>query len=521
VLFHSPVFLFVFLPITLAAYLLFERHAAAGVSIGFLALASLFFYSWWNPLYLPLLVGSIAVNFAVGRLISPDSSLRCRRGLLCFGVIANLCLLGIFKYADFVVRSLDWFGNLRIPELGIVLPLAISFFTFQQIAFLVDSYQGKAPERSFAAYCLFITFFPHLIAGPIVHHREMMPQFASLIAGRRRSPDQIWHDLAVGLAMFTIGLVKKVMFADQFGIWADNAFRAADAGANLSFIEAWLGTASFALQIYLDFSGYSDMALGLARLFGVKLPLNFASPYKATSIIEFWRRWHMTLSRFLRDYLYFPLGGNRRGVVRQQCNIMVVMLLGGLWHGAAWTFVVWGGLHGLFLVINHGYRALTARGFPALGRWPSLLVTMICVLVAWTFFRAETFSGSIAVVRGLAGGNGIALPLHWEPAFGSIVETLARWGLPVGFAPMSAYSGGAQVAWVVLGFAAMWLLPNTQELLRHHNPAFEAVASPGGIAALLQWRPSGLSGLVFATIAVAVSVVVLRGKAGEFIYFQF
>ncbi len=520
-LFNSPVFLFAFLPVTLALYLIFERSSRAGISIGFLVLASLFFYGWWNPLYLPLLLGSICVNFALGLLVAPGSRFQARRALLVLGIIANVALLAVFKYADFAVRTFDQLTGNESGALNIILPLAISFFTFQQIAFLVNSYQGKAPERSFIAYCLFVTFFPHLIAGPIVHHREMMPQFARLVAGSRRTPEEIWHDLAVGFAMFTIGLLKKVMFADQFGIWADNAFRAADAGANLCFIEAWLGTACFALQIYLDFSGYTDMALGLARLFGVKLPLNFNSPYKATSIIEFWRRWHMTLSRFLRDYVYYPLGGSRRGVARQYLNIMLVMLVGGLWHGASWTFVVWGGLHGIFLAINHAWRALTARGFPALGPLPSLILTTLCVLVAWVFFRAETFASSLSTVRGLAGLNGIALPLHWQPAFGGLVDVLAQWGLPVGFAPMTAYSGGTQIAWVVAGFAAMWLLPNTQQLLRAHDPAFQRVDAAQGWAGRLAWQPSAAAGFLFAGAALAASIVVLRGAAGEFIYFQF
>ena len=520
-LFHSPVFLFFFLPVTLGIYLLLERRAPSGLSIGFLALASLFFYSWWNPLYLPLLIGSIVFNFTVGRLVSGDFRFSHRYGALVFGVVVNLALLAAFKYADFAIRTMDWLGGAKIPDLGIVLPLAISFYTFQQIAFLVDSYQGKAPIRSFPAYCLFITFFPHMIAGPIVHHREMMPQFARLIAGNSRTAEEVWHDLSVGFSMFTVGLVKKVYFADQFAIWADNAFRAADAGAQLSFAEAWLGTGCFALQIYLDFSGYTDMALGLARLFGIKLPLNFSSPYKASSIIVFWHRWHMTLSRFLRDYLYFPLGGNKHGKFRQYSNIMIVMLLGGLWHGASWTFVVWGGLHGAFLLINHGYRALVIRGLPAMRPWAGVLLTTICVLVAWTFFRAETFSGGFSMIKGMAGFNGVALPLHWESAFGGKVDALARMGLPIGFAPMTTYSGGVQIAWVVGGFLAMWFLPNTQEILRRHDPAFETVAAPRGLAAILTWRPSAALGAGFAAAALAATFIVLQGKAGEFIYFQF
>ena len=520
-LFSSPIFLLVFLPVTLAVYLMFERKAWAGASIGFLAIASLFFYSWWNPFYLPLLLASILFNYTAGRFVAPASLSDHRRAILIAGIAINLALLAVFKYADFAIRSFDWIANASIPEWGIALPLAISFFTFQQIAFLVDSYEGKAPERSFVAYCMFITFFPHLIAGPIVHHREMMPQFAGLMSGNRRSTEEVWQDLAVGLAMFTIGLTKKVLFADQFALWSDNAFRAADAGVQLSFIEAWLGTACFTLQIYLDFSGYTDMALGLARLFGVKLPRNFDSPYKATSIIEFWRRWHMTLSRFLRDYLYYPLGGNRDGPLRRYVNLMVVMLLGGLWHGASWTFVIWGGLHGFFLMINHAYRAMVGRGWPSLAPWLGVVLTLFSVLIAWTFFRAETIAGAIVMIRGMLGLNGIALPLHWRPEFGAVVDSLAQYGLLVRFGPMTAYSGGAQIGWVLLGFLAVLLFPNTQELMRRYDPTFEQVKKPEGISGRLAWQPSALAGVGFAVAAVALVCIVLQGKTGEFIYFQF
>ena len=520
-LFFSPIFLFGFLPVVLTVYLALERRGTAGASIGFLALASLFFYSWWNPLYLPLIIASIVFNFMVGRFVSADSRVGNRYGFLVFGLAVNLALLGLFKYADFAIRTIDMAAGAHIAALNIVLPLAISFFTFQQIAFLVDSYQGKAPERSFSAYCLFITFFPHLIAGPIVHHREMMPQFARLIAGNRRRSDEVWRDLAIGFSMFTIGLVKKVYLADQFAIWSNNAFRAADAGAHLSFVEAWLGASAFALQIYFDFSGYTDMALGLARLFGVKLPLNFNSPYKATSIIEFWHRWHMTLSRFLRDYLYYPLGGNRRGRTRQFANIMVVMLLGGLWHGASWTFVVWGGLHGLYLVINHAARALYKRGMPRLPAWLGFVLTTIGMLVAWVFFRAETFDGAFRTIAGLFGANGIALPLHWQASFGAIVERLAAAGLPIGFGTMASYGGRGEVLWILVGFLAVWLLPNTQELLRDYDPAFEPVSAPAGPARLLRWRASAASGVGFACVALLVTFIVLQGKSNAFIYFQF
>jgi D-alanyl-lipoteichoic acid acyltransferase DltB (MBOAT superfamily) len=475
---------------------------------------------------MPLLIGSIIFNFMIGRLVSGGVWSSHRYGALIFGVASNLALLAAFKYADFTIHTIDWLAGLKIPGLSITLPLAISFYTFQQIAFLVDSHRGKAPIRSFPAYCLFITFFPHMIAGPIVHHREMMPQFARLIAGKSRAADEVWRDLAVGFAMFTIGLVKKVYFADQFAIWSDNAFQAADAGVRLSVAEAWLGTACFGLQIYLDFSGYSDMALGLARLFGVALPLNFDSPYKASSIIDFWHRWHMTLSRFLRDYVYYPLGGSRLGRPRQYINIMAVMLLGGLWHGAAWTYVAWGGLHGIYLLINHGYRALTDRGWPRIWPWAAVAMTTLSVFVAWVFFRAHTFAGAAGMLEAFAGLNGVGLPLHWQPSFGPLVQKLQQLGVPINFVAMTAYSGGAQVGWVICGLLAMWFLPNTQTILRVTGPAFDSAganrtAASRHVAMLLNWRPSAPIGVGFAAAALMATFYILQGKTEEFIYFQF
>ena len=518
-LFHSPIFLYVFLPVTLVGFLLLEHRAAAGRAIGFLVLASFVFYAWYNPLYLPLLLGSILFNYGLGRLLAPERGFVGRYALLVVGIAANLAMLGAFKYADFAVRTLNWLGDLTLPELGILLPIAISFFTFQQVAYLVDAYQGHATKRSFRAYALFVNFFPHLIAGPIVHHREMMTQFEPLLAGKRRGNEEIWTDLSVGFTFFTIGLVKKVLFADQFASWADTAFGAAEAGVPLTLIEAWLGTACFTLQIYLDFSAYSDMAIGLARLFGIRLPINFNSPYKATSIIDFWRRWHITLSRFLRDYLYVPLGGNRLGPWRRHINIMIVMVLGGFWHGAAWTFVAWGALHGIYLVINHGYRALAHRY--AFGLHPLLAgtLTLLAVMVAWVFFRAESFGSAVVMLKGLGGLNGVAMPLHWEPMFGGLAETAK--GLGLSFAPVTAYHGSDQVLMVAAAFLLMWLLPNSQEVMREWEPALSNVRPPGGLAARLAWRPSVFSGAALAGAALLSSFYVIQGRPGEFIYFQF
>ena len=266
------------------------------------------------------------------------------------GIGLNLGLLAWFKYANFLAASINNLAGTSLSFGDIVLPLAISFFTFQQIAFLVDAYRGLADEPNIGRYGLFVTFFPQLIAGPIVHHAEILPQYAQRDSIRLKA-----DNLSIGLTIFAVGLFKKVVFADSMGAYADTVFQAAALGDTVSFVSAWAAAAAFSLEIYFDFSGYTDMAIGIARMFGVRLPLNFDSPYKSTSIIDFWRRWHITLSRFLRDYLYYPLGGNRNGTGRRYGNLMVVMLLGGLWHGAAWTFVFWGALHGLFRVrVSYG-----------------------------------------------------------------------------------------------------------------------------------------------------------------------
>ena len=355
-LFNSYEFIFLFLPVTFLVFMrLGARHRRWAA--GWLAVASLGFYAWWNPAFLPLLLASIACNYLVGlRLARPVIAAWSRKTVLALSITANLGLLAYFKYANFLLDNL----NLVIGtdyRLDLVLPLGISFFTFTQIAFLVDAYQGKAKEYHPVDYCLFVTFFPHLIAGPVLHHQEMMPQFARAET-YRPNPENI----AVGIAIFSIGLVKKVLIADAMAAHATPVFEAAEQGATLSFFTAWEGALAYTFQLYFDFSGYSDMAIGLARLFGITLPANFDSPYRAVNIIDFWRRWHMTLSRFLRDYLYIRLGGNRKGPVRRYMNLFVTMLLGGLWHGAGWTYVVWGGLHGCYLIANHFCRRFGPGG---------------------------------------------------------------------------------------------------------------------------------------------------------------
>ena len=358
-LFNSFVFIFVFLPLTLAGFFLLGRFRP-GLAAAWLTAASLVFYGWWNPLYVGLLVLSICFNYACGvaiaRATAGNDKRRSQR-MLIFAVAANLGVLAYYKYANFFLASINPVSGTALSLGEIVLPLGISFFTFTQIAFLADAYYGKVREYSFVHYGLFVTYFPHLIAGPVLHHAEMMPQFAQPATYRFS-----FENAAVGITIFVIGLFKKVMLADEIGVYAKPVFDTAATGVELTALEAWCGALAYTLQLYFDFSGYSDMAIGLSRLFGVVLPLNFHSPYKAVNIIAFWRRWHMTLSRFLRDYLYIPLGGNRRGVARRYAALLITMVLGGLWHGAGWTFVLWGTLHGVYLVKSRVAHAAPPPG---------------------------------------------------------------------------------------------------------------------------------------------------------------
>ncbi|MCW5575859.1 MAG: MBOAT family protein, partial [Burkholderiales bacterium] len=427
-LFNSQAFIFLFLPLTLLVFFGLGRLSAK-LAAGWLAAASLFFYGWWSPAYVLLLLASILGNFfagtAIARAHTAGDAARSRR-LLTLAVIADLALLSYYKYANFFVDNLNAVTGAGLSFSEIILPLGISFFTFTQIAFLVDAHQGKAREYNLVHYGLFVTYFPHLIAGPILHHGEMMPQFA------RREIYRPQHDLiAAGLTLFVLGLAKKVLIADGVAPYVAPVFDAPGAGVTLTMLEAWCGALAYTFQLYFDFSGYSDMAVGLSLLFGVRLPVNFHSPYKAVNIIDFWRRWHMTLSRFLRDYLYVPLGGNRKSRTRRYINLLVTMLLGGLWHGAGWTFVLWGALHGVYLVINHGWREFRRRlghnihQSTPWGRRAGCLLTFIAVVAAWVLFRAPDIESAAAILRAMAGFNGLVLPEAWLVKLGAAGEALA------------------------------------------------------------------------------------------------
>ena len=403
-LFNSFEFIFVFLPITILVFHLIGKQGHHRVAIAWLVGASLFFYGWWNPAYLGLMIFSILFNYSIGASLSNTSGHKLSsKTILTIGVAVNLVVLGYYKYANFFVDTLNSLGDTHLILHEVILPLAISFFTFQQIAYLVDTYRGETKEYNFLHYCLFVTFFPQLIAGPIVHHKEMLPQFAKDVVYKLNS-----RNLAIGLTIFTLGLFKKVVLADGISVYATPVFDAAEAGVVLTFFEAWAGALAYTFQLYFDFSGYSDMAIGIARMFGIRLPLNFNSPYKATSIIDFWRRWHITLSHFLRNYLYIPLGGSRKGEVRRYINLMITMVLGGLWHGAGWTFVLWGALHGFYLMINHGWSAIFKGKIKTkVGLIIAWAITFLAVVISWVPFRAESIEGMGNVLSGMFGLHGV------------------------------------------------------------------------------------------------------------------
>lgn len=516
-LFNSFIFIFIYLPVVVVVFFWLGRRSHTWAS-GWLALASLFFYGYWDYRYIPLLLASIGFNYCAGLRISQAVG-SARKHWLVFAVTANLFLLVYFKYANFFLETINFVGvsETDFETLDIVLPIGISFYTFTQIAFLVDTYQGKVNEYRFVHYLLFVTYFPHLIAGPVLHHKEMMPQFADKRIYRPSSTN-----FAVGLTIFLIGLAKKVLIADNLAPYANPLFENTDTP---SLLLAWGGVLAYTFQLYFDFSAYSDMAIGLSRLFGVKLPLNFNSPYKAGNISEFWRRWHMTLSRFLRDYLYFPLGGNRSGSFNRYRNLMAVMVLGGMWHGAGWNFIIWGGLHGFYLVIHHAWVAISKRlSFPSeseIWKLIATITTFVAVCFAWVFFRSPDLATSWEIVRGMTGGFGVALPEAIGNRIGILAPALQNLGV-------SFYLGGGSrfvETWGWIAFAAgiTFFLPNTQELTHRFKPALDFKPSAellaGRLARRLTWVPSR-RWAIFLGLLTVISLLSLN-RPNEFLYFQF
>ncbi len=524
-LFNSYAFILAFLPVVLIVFFLIGSSGRREAAIVWLVAASLFFYGWWNPVYLGLLCGSLTVNFWLGRKVVPGTRYPGqRKAWLIAGLLLNLGLLAYYKYANFFVDSVSKAAGLEWSIDTIVLPLAISFYTFQKIAYLIDSYRGETRDHRFSHYCLFVTFFPQLIAGPIVHHKEVLPQFAQ--------PGFFRFDhlnLAIGMTLFSIGLFKKVVLGDSMALYASPAFATAATGVHLSFFEAWFGTLAYTLQLYFDFSGYSDMASGLALMFGIRLPVNFHSPYKAVNIIDFWRRWHITLSRLLRDYLYVPLGGNRRGPWRRHVNLMVTMLLGGLWHGAGWTFVLWGALHGAYLVINHRWHALLRRCgvAPGVGGWPvrgaARLLTFLAVVVAWVPFRATSIDTALSMLSSMAGLNGIGLP----SGLAALVQSRMPWATEAfglnfdGTFPNGLAFRADGLPWIGLLLIIVCVAPNSNQLLRRHQPVLlpDHLSLDSGAPGFPVWRP-GLASVLITAIALVWSLTWMT-NVSEFLYFQF
>jgi alginate O-acetyltransferase complex protein AlgI len=463
-LFNSYEFLFVFLPIALVGFYALSLVGSAQILVAAIGFASLVFYAIGQPGSVPLLVLSIVVNFTLGNALILASSGSRRKAFLLIGLLFDLGTLAYFKYTAFAVSSLNAIGLASFAVPTILLPVGISFFTFTQIAYLVDCYGRRAGRYGFDEYLFFVTFFPHLVAGPILNHKRIIPQL--------RDPGFIGaraHNMWAGVLFFSFGLFKKVIVADSIAPYVGDLFSGA---TSLSMWEAWAAAALYAFQLYFDFSGYSDMAVGLGLMLNVRLPFNFDSPYKSTSIIEFWRRWHISLSNFLRDYLYIPLGGNRRGELRRLLNIFITMLLGGLWHGAGWTFVIWGALHGAFIVINHLWRRTGIR-LPAYIGWA---LTMAGVVVAWVFFRAASASDALAIAKAMAGLGGAAERLH------------------SGLSPLqAALSVAALALWCVKS-------PNTQQVVERWSN--RPIVSVGAALA-------AVSGLLFV------------GQPSVFLYYQF
>jgi D-alanyl-lipoteichoic acid acyltransferase DltB (MBOAT superfamily) len=489
-LFNSFQFLFLFLPLTLAGALWLENRSRTAL-VWWLIGASIVFYGAWNARFLWVLGLSILVNWSVALAIVRASG-RWRQSLLVLGLVWNLALLGYFKYTNFLGATLRDLSGYDPGWAEVVLPIGISFFTFQKIAFLVDAYRGEASLRSFGRFALFVLFFPQLIAGPIVHHAEFVPQ---LDRKRRKRLE----DLCLGLVVLSIGLVKKLYIADTAAIPASAIFDAAAAGSEPDFATAWFGALAYAAQIYFDFSAYSDMAVGLARMFGFDLPINFASPYKARSIVEFWRRWHITLSRFLRDYLYIPLGGNRAGKRRRRINLMVTMALGGFWHGAGWTFLLWGILHGIYLLVAHGFsHSSLGKRASRLPGWGQAMhaLTFVAVVIAWVPFRAADLATTSRI---------------WQGMF-----ALADGGLQA-----FVLDEGGYVVPVALALAIAFFAPNTYELFAAMRLG---LATPGYPAtepsqARLPWRWTPAYAML---TGLAIAAVVLKlNDISAFIYFQF
>lgn len=471
-LFNSYLFIFMFLPLVWIGYCCFLQSSYPSLVKIFLFLSSLFFYGYWNLAYVPLLLGSILSNYLFAYKISTGGGVsKTQRKLwLILGIAFNLFVLGFFKYTGFFLTNLNLAFSTQIPIPSIILPLAISFFTFQQIAYLCDCYKYQT-KNSILDYCLFIVFFPQLIAGPIVHHKEMIPQFQSMLTQRFNA-----ESITKGLFIFSIGLFKKVVIADYFSEYADRGFSLCASGDALNFIESWLTSLAYTFQLYFDFSGYCDMAIGIALLFNITLPINFNSPYKALNIQDFWKRWHITLGRFLTQYLYIPLGGSKQGRIKTLRNLGIVFILSGIWHGAGWGFIIWGILHAAAMIIHRIYHYCLGALNLSLPQSPAYkilcwIITFNFINVSWVFFRSDTLEGALNLLKGMIGWHEIKLPSLLEKIsflknissnfqFGDIMENLHG-------------NGYALIGFVAYGLFHCLVFRNAQEQLNGFKPNYQ------------------------------------------------
>ena len=496
-LFNSYEFIFLYLPIVFFGYF-YCAKAGNQYALLWLSCASLFFYGWWNFHYLLLLSVSIIFNFYAAKLMLGISADTGRKLVVSIAITSNFLMLLFYKYMNFFIETINQVSGSGYSTMNLLLPLGISFFTFTQIAFLVDVYEKKVTSCEFINYILFVSFMPHLIAGPLIHHKQMMPQFLS---NNKFIIDS--KNVAIGLTYFACGLAKKVLIADSFSKYSTIVFNGAGDGQYLNFLITWTGALSYTFQIYFDFSGYSDMAVGISRMFNIKLPLNFNSPYRATSIIDFWRRWHITLSNFLKDYLYIPLGGGRRGELRRYTNLLVTMLLGGMWHGANWTFLVWGGLHGFFLAINHFWNYLKTY-FNLQNTLPHLVgvilgacLTFICVITAWVFFRANDINTAIKMIGSMYLFDKDGLSIATFP------NQLERFRF---FLNENGLSARNFMILVAASLSLVWLFPNSQQYIEGNDGSFKWVNS--------------LHVAIFWGVIIAVCLINMA-TVSEFLYFQF
>ena len=476
-LFNSYVFMLAFLPLTLLVYFLLSRlPERIQINKLFLVLASFVFYGYNNPNYVPIILGSILVNYALSQVMLSSEKKVIRLPLMLLGLFLNLGVLFYFKYHDFFADNMNAFFGTNFALYRLALPLGISFFTFQQLSYVIDSYRRTVPRYNILDYALFVTFFPQLVAGPIVLHSEIVPQFADP-KNRRFNFD----NFAPGLYAFALGLFKKVIVADTFGIAVEAGFSDA---LSLNTVEAWFVAIGYTLQLYFDFSGYCDVATGVGLMFNIKIPLNFNSPYKSMNIQEFWRRWHITLSRFLTSYIYFPLGGSRKGAVRTCVNLMIVFLASGLWHGAGWLFLLWGLMHGAASVLYRIFRKQYDSLHPAL-QW---LMTFGFVIVAWIFFRATSMADALAIVKSM-------LMMNFGPIRDSITSAFA---LPGGIRP--GYNAIFMMAWYVLSLFACLGMKNVYEKT-------------------MEFKPTLLN--AFMTVILILYVTLSLSNVSVFLYFNF